>query len=332
MDAEKMKEELRALIEGQLTLLYDFPKNFNVRLLKYSENVIYKVEFLDNKNFAPVVFRVHRPGYHDLEELKGEMLWMEEIARDTDILLPKVYRGRGGELLTRLSGENGMEWNCSVISFLEGKLLEELSGEKLLAAVGQVGGITAKLHLQAIHRDEGVVLKRGSWNIHNFFDEDGVWGSWRAYEPLDAEQREILELCQQKITLRLLCYGKDRGRYGMIHGDLHFCNIIQKDGVNQIFDFDDCGYGYYLYDLGCTLVTYSKDLAELVAAWVKGYEKYRPLTAEDKALLPMFVLLRRIVRLGWLASHAASDTGKNVGSDYVPVTIALAKEWLERNA
>lgn len=331
MDAEKLKEELRQLIQEQLQKLYDFPDDFQVQLLKYSENIVYKIVFCGSQAFPPVVLRVHRPGYHDTEELESELLWMEEIARDTDVPVPRVFRGKDGGLIQQLYGADGRAWNCSVISFLEGRLLEQLSGEELLKAMEQMGEITAKLHLQAIHRDPGVILKRGSWDVHNFFDEDGVWGSWRDYPGLDAEQYLLLEQCQQVITARLARYGKSPERYGMIHSDLHFCNIIRKDGVNQIFDFDDCGYGYYLYDLGCTLVTCSENLSGLQEAWVRGYVRYRPLTGEDRELLPMFILLRRIVRLGWLASHAGNDTGKRVGSEYLDVTMELAADWLRKD-
>ena len=63
-------------VRDNLLLLYDFDKDYDVKLLKYSENVIFKITF---KEAFPVVFRIHRPGYHNIEELEGEILWMDEI-------------------------------------------------------------------------------------------------------------------------------------------------------------------------------------------------------------------------------------------------------------
>ena len=88
--------------------------------------------------------------------------------------------------------------------------------------------------------------------------------------------------------------------------------MINNNGVNQIIDFDDSGYGFYMYDMGCALVTYSRNLTKLEGAWVRGYEKVRKLSDEDKKFIPMFVLLRRITRLAWLATHSDSDTAKTV--------------------
>mgnify|MGYP000760669885 FL=1 len=86
-----------------------------------------------------------------------------------------------------------------------------------------------------------------------------------------------------------------------------------------------------MYDMGCALVTYSRNLTKLEGAWVRGYEKVRKLSDEDKKFIPMFVLLRRITRLAWLATHSDSDTAKTVDDEYLDVTIDMAKEWLKAN-
>jgi Ser/Thr protein kinase RdoA (MazF antagonist) len=326
---EDTKESLKEDIENKLLDMYDFPENFQVSLLKYSENIIYKITFDERENTPPVVFRIHRPGYHDKKELESEMIWMEEIERDTDVLLPKVYRGRNGLVIEKMISSKGTEFNCSVISFLNGKILHDLSEEELFPALEEMGEIIAKLHIQAINRDEKVELKRFSWDIHNFFDKDGVWGSWRDYPGLEIKEYKLLEKCQAKITEVLEGYGRTKEHYGLIHGDLHFANVIRNKGENWIFDFDDSAYGFYMYDFGCTLVTYSKNLKELTQAMIQGYEKYRKLSEADKKVISMCVLLRRIVRLAWLASHWDSDTRKTVGKDYVNITIAMAAEWME---
>ena len=68
-------------------------------------------------------------------------------------------------------------------------------------------------------------------------------------------------------------YGRSNEKFGLIHADLHFYNVINNNGVNQIIDFDDSGYGFYMYDMGCALVTYSRNLTKLEGAWVRGYKK-----------------------------------------------------------
>ena len=149
-------------VRDNLLLLYDFDKDYDVKLLKYSENVIFKITF---KEAFPVVLRIHRPGYHNIEELEGEILWMDEIHRDTDVELPVVYRGRDGRFLQKMTTFSGEEVYVSVISFLEGSPLGELKDDELIKGLESLGEITAKLHMQSINRDKSVVIKRFYWDI-----------------------------------------------------------------------------------------------------------------------------------------------------------------------
>lgn len=324
-NAGKQIERLTKIIEDNLTLKYDFPESFTVTLLKYSENIIFKISF-DNDCHEEVVFRIHRPGYHDMDELNAELIWMDEISAETDIKLPLVYKGKDGEFIVDFEG-----YKCSVISFLYGTVLGKLDDDELNKAMVEMGEITAKLHTQSENRASRKKLKRFEWDVHNFFDNDGVWGGYRMYPDLTNNQLSVLEKCEKAIVCKLEDYGRTSNHYGLIHADLHFFNVIRNEGKNQIFDFDDCGYGFFMYDLGCTLVTYSKDLEKLTDAWVSGYEKVRRLSDEDKKMLPVFILIRRIVRLAWLASHMDSDTKKTVDSDYVDITIDMAQQFIQTN-
>ena len=327
MDEENIRALEAAMAEAAVLAvpqIYELPRPRAAVCLKYSENIIFRLDFADAQ---PQILRVHRPGYHRPEEIASELQWMEELSRDTDIALPRVLRGRDGAALQSLSLPDGHNYFCSVISFLNGDMLDVATGTELCTAVEELGEITAKLHIQSMTRSGENRLERFSWDIHNFFDEDGIWGSWRNYPGLDNVDRQVLLTCQGMITAALEKFGRTPEHYGLIHADLHFCNVLREKGKNQIFDFDDCGYGFYLYDLGCTLVTCSSNLKHLIRCWLRGYERVRLLNTEEKSLLPMFVLLRRIVRLGWLASHWDSDTRKSVDPDYLPVTVNMARRW-----
>jgi len=243
-----MKDTPQSLLEdvkNNLPLLYDVDEDYKVSLLKYSENIIYKVEFSKS---SPVVFRIHRPGYHDIEELEGEIRWMDEIHKDTQVRLPVVYRGRDGGFLQKMRTSGGETVYCSVISFLDGSPLGELKGEALLDGLEKLGEITARLHIQSINRDKSVKIKRFCWDINNLFGDngDGIWGSWRDYEGITGHDYRILEKCTENIKKELNHYGRSNDRYGLIHADLHFYNVISYEGNDQIIDFDDCGYGFYM--------------------------------------------------------------------------------------
>jgi Ser/Thr protein kinase RdoA (MazF antagonist) len=109
----------------------------------------------------------------------------------------------------------------------------------------------------------------------------------------------------------------------MIHGDLHLSNFIKTPDKLYLIDYDDCGYGWFLYECGCTLMQYNDPLEELSQSWIRGYTGIRNLSDKDLEMIPVFILMRRIARIGWMASHSSSDTAASVSDfrTYIEVTI-----------
>lgn len=59
-------------------------------------------------------------------------------------------------------------------------------------------------------------------------------------------------------------------------------------------DFDDCGFGYFLYDIAILLdrIEMRDDYAALRTALLEGYREVRGLPAEHEEHLTLFVLAR----------------------------------------
>lgn len=74
-----------------------------------------------------------------------------------------------------------------------------------------------------------------------------------------------------------------------IHFDLHLGNFLFEDTQARIIDFDECGYGYPLFDLGHILfaLNHRPDHDALSEPLIEGYERVtrRPI---DRADLRMF--------------------------------------------
>jgi Ser/Thr protein kinase RdoA (MazF antagonist) len=67
---------------------------------------------------------------------------------------------------------------------------------------------------------------------------------------------------------------------------------------------------------------------ELVDSWVRGYRTVTPLAPEDEAELPTFIMLRRMLLVAWIGSHAATDTAQEMGEEYAVTSCRLAEEYL----
>lgn len=322
------KDAPSALLETvrrEFPKLYPYPEIVEIRLLKLSENLTFTVRSAGRK----AVLRVSRPFYHPEEELLAELQWMDMIRKSGAVPIPEVYAGTDGGLLQSFVSErSGIRYFCSLFSFLPGKTVRQLHGRELLEKTARIGSIAASLHLLAQETPAMNRLKRFSWDWEHLLGKNARWGSWRDYPGLTREDFSLFRRASDEIRGRLASYGKGPSRYGLIHADLHLSNVILDGEKLHVIDFDDCGYGWFLYDLGCSLVEYDDGLPELARAWLEGYRTMRRLTAEDLDEAPAFLLLRRMVRLAWLSSRIGSDTARSVGPGYLERTRRLALEFL----
>ena len=63
-------------------------------------------------------------------------------------------------------------------------------------------------------------------------------------------------------------------------------------------------------------------------AWVTGYRTRRPLPPVDEAMLPSFVLLRRMLLLAWMGTHSHSKESQAISITYAEGSCALAERYL----
>jgi len=87
-------------------------------------------------------------------------------------------------------------------------------------------------------------------------------------------------------------WGKSPDIYGLIHGDLClYNNILFWGGEARPIDFDESGFGYYVYELGVTLDSCQEDeaLPLFRAALLDGYIQIRPLSTDQIENMDLFL-------------------------------------------
>ena len=92
----------------------------------------------------------------------------------------------------------------------------------------------------------------------------------------------------------------------MIHPDLHFANVLFAGGEAGPIDFDDCGPGHYLYDMGSTLMGFDREPGQTrwMDAFIAGYRELRELSDDHLAFLNTFIAARESTLLLWCHSSA----------------------------
>lgn len=313
-------------VKETLPLVYDGFEDVKISLLKYSENLTYLLE-KDRK----YVLRIYRPGYHDPEELYDEVLWQARLKEDTDIRLAAVICGKDRQLIQTVT-IGGDSYHLALFEFVPGKALRNLSKDELYYYMEKIGEITAKLHNHVLRWKESSKLKRFTWNYEDLAGPDSRWGDYTEMKTLTEEESTCYAQALKIIEKRLINYGKGEDRYGLIHSDLNINNILVDGDDIYVLDFDDCGFGWFMYDISTSVLEYfDETLERCLDSLLTGYEKYRPLSKSDKEELETFIVLRKIVRVGWIATHMDNDTVKKVDPDYYRKTADLALEYCKKN-
>ncbi len=321
-------EELKDDIVKAFIRDYDLMDNPEISLIKFSENIICQV----TENELKLVLRINRSGYHTMEELENELIWITEIKKQTDINTATIYKGINDKVIQQFKSKAGITYTYSVQSFVKGISIKELKNENLYSQLENVGKIAAKLHkMEENNPHNKETFKRFAWDIEDTLSENARWGCYLKFPDMTSDDRIIFKKAADKIEARLKKYGRGIDRYGLIHADLHSENLLADDDKISLIDFDDCGFSWYLYDLAGAISQQSKNLKEMTAAYLKGYETIRSLSPEDKAEIETFILLRRLVRLGWLTSHSDNGIIEREGREYYEVTKEMVIMYLENN-
>lgn len=124
--------------------------------------------------------------------------------------------------------------------------------------------------------------------------------------------REAWPLFQEVTTRTAAIFDQlDRmaGQRGIIHTDYILINChfkrVARGWKLDILDFDDLGWGYFLYDLAPllgNLFDYPDAYSRLRRAFLDGYREVRSLPPPLEAHLPVLMAARHAAALTWLAA------------------------------
>jgi Ser/Thr protein kinase RdoA (MazF antagonist) len=319
---------LTALLAGLPAELpqWQLPETTQLSLLSLSENAI----FLAVADGRRMILRVHRPHYHTAAEIGSELAWIAAIQAERIVRTPRPIPRRDGALLGTVAC--GSERRHVVgFDFMDGR--EPVIADDLTGWFTQLGATSARLHRhsRAWQRPAGFVRKH--WNFQTTIGDNPHWGDWRAGLGLDDAGRALLTRTVAVIEQKLALYGCGADRFGLVHGDLRLANLLVDGDRLGVIDFDDCGFSWFMYDFAAAVSFHEHEPAipSLQAAWLAGYRGVAEITPADEAMLPVFVMLRRILLTAWIASHAETPTAIACGPAYTEGTLDLARAFLARH-
>ncbi|MFO1060327.1 MAG: phosphotransferase [Dongiaceae bacterium] len=298
-----------------------------LRMINHSENVTYLV----TPPGAPkVVLRVHREDYHTVDGIRSELAWMRALQAEAGVKTPQAITGRdGADIQTVSHPALPRPRNCVLFQFIEGS---EPSQEQLIQPFRQLGEVTALTHRHSRGWRRPAWFERLTWDFEHCLGAKPNWGPWTEGPDLDAERRRLLQRMVDVMERRLAAFGLGPERYGLIHADFRLANLLVHEGDVRVIDFDDCGFGWFLYDAATAVsfIEHRPDVDELMQAWLEGYRRVGAVSAVEENELWTFIMLRRMNLFAWIGSHSATELARTEGRAYSQHTCALAERYLAR--
>lgn len=315
--------------------------------LQHEHNTTWRVWTSDNRSY---VLRIHRPGGQTTEAIQSELLWLVALHQDTRLDIPQPIPTKNGALLTIIADDGVPELRvCVLFQWISGRFLYHHLTPSHLEHVGR---FSARLHEHTAQwsfpsqfvRGRVDSLTAGARHIaYDYEHTNSLAGSPPYPTEADAERclRLVTELCSpeagavvnraihqvRKVFNEL---GSQPDTFGLIHADLHQENYFFHQGRVCAIDFDDCGFGHYLYDLSVTLIEIYQlpHYAALRTAFLAGYRQVRPLPIEYEVYFDTFFALRCLQVMMWVIESREHPTFRDRWERWVQAELKYIQSFI----
>jgi Ser/Thr protein kinase RdoA (MazF antagonist) len=327
------EQQLTCLLELATTATqnYDLLSGVSVKMINLSENATYKVEAADGRKWA---LRVHRDGYHSKTAIASELAWLIDLRQSGVVVTPVPVKGKDGELI-QIVGHPRMPRPRHVVLSEWETGTEPGIGEDLAEPFEILGEVTARMHLHVQEWKRPSWFERHTWDFETSLGEEKPhWGRWRDGMGVNAAKAKLFGRTVDLIGRRLASYGKGPDCFGLLHCDLRLANLLIDGKTVKVIDFDDCGFGWFMYDAATPVSFYEHEpqVPDLIESWKKGYRRVRELSKADEDEIGTFVMLRRLLLVAWIGSHSETELAQSMGLPYTEGTVGLCEDYLKRYA
>jgi Ser/Thr protein kinase RdoA (MazF antagonist) len=292
----------------------------------YTNNAVYSVvdhsaSFVKEARYA---LRITRPDNKRLAWIRSELAWLSAIRRNTWLEVPEpaghVYTGE-------LEGVDSPVYG-SLFGWVDGE--SKAQSEVSLEQIETIGEFAAMLHNFSETFEPPAEFDRPRLDWEGLFGDDSPYRTESEDEHFTDEHRKTIQEAAAYVQSAMDNLGQASSEFGMIHGDLLPKNILFRDDQVCALDFDDCAYGYYIYDLSPLLWGYRDDARypQIKAALWDGYTGVRELDDDHREALEAFIAARHIASCRWIAGNANHPDIRGKARDIINTRIDELRQYL----
>lgn len=265
-------------------------KKNEIELLDGFESFIYEFYRPQDGEF---ILRIGHSGRRTPDMIAGEVDWINYLARG-GANVSRAILSKNGNLMEPIDDGYGEQFLATAFIKAQGKPSWETEWNPVF--VEHYGQVMGRIHrLTKDYAPSNPSWRRPEWDTP---------GNMNMAKTLPASETAALvkfhDLMHHFETLP-----KDGNSYGLIHQDAHGGNFFVRDGQITLFDFDDCVYSWFIYDIAMVLfyAAMGKDdktayTQEFMRDFLQGYSRENTLDPKWLRELPFFLKLREIDLFG----------------------------------
>jgi amicoumacin kinase len=264
----------------------------DAHLLDGFESFIFDVQ----KGGEAFILRIGHDSRRTPTLVQGESEFLNHLAKG-GLSVPQVLPSANRRLVEQIPASDGAHFLTTLFEKAPGyPPSSEDWGPPLFRSMGTFMG---KLHqLSKGFKPSAPQFSR--YDIDQDFEDMYTTGQ----KHLSPADQPILQAYLETVDeIRLL--PKSPNTYGLCHVDFHSGNFFVSDeGKITLFDFDDCQYAWFIYDIAMALfyaiphdcITPDKlaDASRFLTEFWGGYQEEKELNPDWLAAIPLFLRLREI--------------------------------------
>ncbi|MGV7105190.1 phosphotransferase [Flavobacterium sp. U410] len=252
---------------------YNLTENFHCKLFRTGVNHTY---FISNDE-TQFVLRVYCHKWRTTIEIEEELRLLN-LLKDNSLPISYPISDINGNFIQEIKAPEGIRY-AVLFSFAQGEKMRFMTNETCFAigaTIGKIHNITADEKIDRVNYTSDVLLNKPYDLLNSFFSEEL------------SEMRYIKQISKKIEESNLF-----KSLKGIVHLDIWYDNLsVNKDNQITIFDFDNCGNGSLILDIGyfCKQLFFiesdKNEYEKKVESFLDGYRKERNLSDEELTLIP----------------------------------------------
>lgn len=294
---------------------YQLSESFQCKLFRTGVNHTYFI----SDNETKFVFRVYCYKWRTKKEIEQE-LELLNLLRNHSFSISYPISDSNKEI----NAPEGIRY-AVLFSFAKGEKMRFMSNETCFS----IGSLMAKIHnitenkkIARINYDSEILLNKPYNLLNQYFNEE-------------LDKMKFLKEIARKIPEKFEEINGLENTTGIVHLDIWYDNFsVNNENEITIFDFDNCGNGLLILDVGYFLkqlffIESDKNEYELKAKnFLNGYQKVRNLSTKEIELIPeagasifVFYLGVQAQRFDWSNIFFTEN--------YLKMFVGRIKNWLD---